>query len=443
MVRGVSEQNITWEKFQRYFKERYLTERFYDEKAREFHDVRLGQQTMDEFITRFTSLLRYVSYIREEKAKVQRFVSSLPMSMRERIEFENPKIMDEAIRKARICYKQSNEKGEILGKKWVDKKSSKLAGNTKGNRVGDNEGTARPPVQCWRCGGPHYVKNCPQLKGTEQVCQVYEASIVGDIGRSLPRINAALEDRQAEYEPTMVEFEGKLLDLDVTVLIDPGATLSYISPRIVEHCKLQPVKIKEPWLVQLATGAKIWVNAKVKNCPLKIVGQSVTTDLNVFPLGSMLVYSRTMEEHQEHLRVILQTLREHKLYAKFSKCNFFKGQIQYLGHIITKEGIDVDPEKINTIMEWSVPKDVVEIQSFMGLAGYYRWFVEGFFRVAYPITSLQKKGRAFRWTPECQRSFEQLKYFLTTAPILSIADPNKDYVACTDASKEGIGGALT
>lgn len=133
IVKGVSEQGITWDKFQRYFKERYLTERFYDEKAREFHDLRLGQQTMDEFISRFTSLLRYVPYIREEKAKVQRFLSSLPSSMRERIEFDNPKTMDDAIRKARICYQQSKQKGEVLGKIWSDKRNRKLAGNNKGH----------------------------------------------------------------------------------------------------------------------------------------------------------------------------------------------------------------------------------------------------------------------------------------------------------------------
>jgi len=95
---------MTWEKFQKNFKERNLTERFYSEKARELHDLRLGQQTMDEFITRFTSLLHYVPYIREVKAKVQRFISYLPLAMRERIEVDNPKTMDEMIRKAKICY---------------------------------------------------------------------------------------------------------------------------------------------------------------------------------------------------------------------------------------------------------------------------------------------------------------------------------------------------
>jgi len=159
-------------------------------------------------------------------------------------------------------------------------------------------------------------------------------------------------------------------------------------------------------------------------------------------IDDILIYSRSRKEHEEHLRLVLQTLREHQLYAKFSKCDFFKEEIQYLGHVITKEGIAVDPEKIRTIMEWPIPKDVADIRSFMGLAGYYRRFVEGFSRVAHPITSLQKKGKVFKWTPECQQSFEHLKHLLTTAPILCIADPNKDYVVCTDASKEGVGGVL-
>lgn len=105
-------------------------------------------------------------------------------------------------------------------------------------------------------------------------------------------------------------------------------------------------------------------------------------------IDDILIYSPNIEKHKEHLKIVLQTLREHQLYAKLSKCDFFKEQIQYLGHIITKERIVVDPEKIKTIMEWPVPKYVVDIRSFMGRAGYYRRFVEVFSRVGYPITSL-------------------------------------------------------
>jgi len=230
IVKGVSERTITWEIFQKYFKERYLTECFYNEKAREFHDLQLGQQTMDEFINRFTSLLRNVPYIKEEKGKVQRFVSSLPLYIRERIEFDNPRTMDEAIYKARICYQQNKQKGDAPNKTWNEKRGSKTARNSKGSRNGggkgiskgqnsrivqrgpfkskpnsesrvskqparlDGEGVARHRVQCWGCGGPHYVKNCPQWKGTERISQIHEASTVDDMGHSMRRINAALDD---------------------------------------------------------------------------------------------------------------------------------------------------------------------------------------------------------------------------------------------------------
>jgi hypothetical protein len=94
-------------------------------------------------------------------------------------------------------------------------------------------------------------------------------------------------------------------------------------------------------------------------------------------------------------------------------------------------------------MEWSVPKDVEYIQSFMGINGYYRRFIEGFSRIAYPITSLQKKGTKFNWSEKCQDNFNKLKELLTTAPILKVEDPNKDFITCIDASKEGLWGVLT
>ena len=139
---------------------------------------------------------------------------------------------------------------------------------------------------------------------------------------------------------------------------------------------------------------------------------------------------------------MLQTLKENQLYAKFSKCEFYKDKIQYLGHIISEKGLAVDPEKIKAIKEWPVPTDVSAVRSFMGIAGYYRRFVERFSAIANPITSLQKKGVKFVWTEKCQNSFEQLKQKLISAPILKIVDPDKEFVVCTDACKEGLGGVL-
>ena len=105
-------------------------------------------------------------------------------------------------------------------------------------------------------------------------------------------------------------------------------------------------------------------------------------------IDDILIYSRTTEEHDEHLRLVLQCLREHKLYGKLSKCSFYQSRIHYLGHVISDEGIVMDPAKVKAIMEWPSLTNVTKVHSFMGLAGYYRWFVEGFSNITNPITEL-------------------------------------------------------
>ena len=131
------------------------------------------------------------------------------------------------------------------------------------------------------------------------------------------------------------------------------------------------------------------------------------------------------------------------MYAKFDKCDFYQKRIQYLGHVIYEEGIAVDPEKIRAIMEWPIPKDVADIRSFMGITSYYSRFIEGFSKIAYLITSLQKKGTKFTWSQKCQDNFNKLKELITTTPILRVAEPDKEFIVYMDASKEGLGGVLT
>ena len=117
-------------------------------------------------------------------------------------------------------------------------------------------------------------------------------------------------------------------------------------------------------------------------------------------------------------------------------------EIEYLGHIISEEGISVDPERIEAIMNWPTPRNVTDVRSFLGLAGYYRRFIEGLSKVAHPINSLQKKLIKFEWTPRCEERFQQLKNIPTSAPVLKIADPEKYFVVCTDACNQGLGGVL-
>jgi hypothetical protein len=126
-------------------------------------------------------------------------------------------------------------------------------------------------------------------------------------------------------------------------------------------------------------------------------------------LDDILVYSKSEEEHEHHLRMVFQVLRENQMYAKLNKCSFYQNKIYYLGHIISEEWISVDPEKIEVVKGCKTLKNVTEVRSFMGLVGYYRRFIAGFSRITHLITSLQRKGKKFQWTKECERSFQQLK----------------------------------
>ena len=132
-------------------------------------------------------------------------------------------------------------------------------------------------------------------------------------------------------------------------------------------------------------------------------------------IDDILVYSKTWEEHEEHLRVVLQTLRDRRLYAKLSKCEFLLEQVSFLGHVISRGGIVVGPSKVEVVVRWESPKSVFEIRSFQGLAGYYCRFIEGFSKLALPLTKLTRKSQAFVWDTECESSFQALKEKLTTS----------------------------
>ncbi|KAK5845897.1 hypothetical protein PVK06_002140 [Gossypium arboreum] len=151
-------------------------------------------------------------------------------------------------------------------------------------------------------------------------------------------------------------------------------------------------------------------------------------------IDDILVYSETKAKHDEHLRTVLQVLREKELYAKFSKCEFWLREVTFLGHVVSAEGISVDPRKIESILEWKPPRSVSEIRSFLGLAGYYRRFVEGFSVIAAPLTKLIRKGVPFVWTEKQQEAFERLKKVLTEAPVLIQPESGKDFTVYSDAS---------
>src|SRR3954469_15754800 len=177
------------------------------------------------------------------------------------------------------------------------------------------------------------------------------------------------------------------------------------------------------------------------NLMIKIFMKYLDKFVVVF-IDDILIYSKTEEEHVEHLRLVLETLREHQLYANFSKCEFWLKEVVFLGHVLSEGGISVDPAKIHSIMDWTAPTTQTEVKGFLGLAGYYSKFVEGFSSIARPMTQLLKKDQKFVWTEKCEASFQELKRRLVSAPVLTMPDLTKSFDVYCDASKVGLGCVL-
>ena len=160
-------------------------------------------------------------------------------------------------------------------------------------------------------------------------------------------------------------------------------------------------------------------------------------------LNNINIFIQDESQHLEHLEIVFSHLREAGLKMKRSKCDFFKSEIHYLGHLISPAGISLLPNKLDSIKHMPVPNSTKEIKQFSGLTGYYRKFVPRFADISRPLTTLTKKDAKFEWTSACQKSFELLKEALCGEPVLKYADTSKPYTLYTDASKFGWAGVLT
>ena len=159
-------------------------------------------------------------------------------------------------------------------------------------------------------------------------------------------------------------------------------------------------------------------------------------------IDDILIYSKSRKEHEEHLKIVLELLREKRLYAKFSKCEFWLDSVSFLGHVVSKDGVMVNSSKIEVVKSLVRRTYVTEVRSFVGFASYYRRFVKGFSSVASQLTNLTKQNVPFVWSDECEESFQSLKTLLTTAPILTLPVEGKNFIVYCDASYSGLGAVL-
>jgi hypothetical protein len=151
-------------------------------------------------------------------------------------------------------------------------------------------------------------------------------------------------------------------------------------------------------------------------------------------IDGILVFSKSKKEHEEHLRIVLQRLCDHQLYAKFTKCEFWLSKVQFLGHVVSSEGISVDPGKVREVLDWKPPRTVHQVHSFLGLAGYYPRFILNFSKISKPITDLLKEEEKFVWNVKRDEAFQTLKKLLTTSPVLAQPDITKSFDVYCDAS---------
>ncbi|GJY68068.1 putative reverse transcriptase domain-containing protein [Tanacetum coccineum] len=159
-------------------------------------------------------------------------------------------------------------------------------------------------------------------------------------------------------------------------------------------------------------------------------------------IDDILIYSCNKEEHANHLRIILELLKKEKLYAKFSKCDFWIRIVQFLGHLIDSQGLHVDPAKIEAVKNWTSPTTPIEIRQFLGLADYYRRFIKDFSKIAKSLTELTQKNKKYIWGKDQESAFQLLKQKLCEAPILALPEGNDNFVVYYDASHQGLGAVL-
>ncbi|WVZ93652.1 hypothetical protein U9M48_039617 [Paspalum notatum var. saurae] len=214
------------------------------------------------------------------------------------------------------------------------------------------------------------------------------------------------------------------------------------------------IKIREEDIPKTAFSARyglyeyLVMSFRLTNAPaffMYMMNSVFMNELNRFVvvfIDDILVYSKSEEEHAEHLRTVLTRLREHQLYTKFSKCAFWLREVSFLGHILSEKGVAVDPSKVEDVLNWKQPETVTEIRSFLGLAGYYRRFIKDFSKTVKPMTSLTNKNTKYLWDPKCEEAFTSFKQSLTSAPVLAQPNVTKPFDVYCDASGNGLGCVL-
>nr|GEU36238.1 hypothetical protein [Tanacetum cinerariifolium] len=441
----------------------------------EFYNLSVKGNDLKSYVRRFQELVILCPNMVPNNEKLMEvFIGGLPRSIKGNVTALKPQTLDEAINIAQRLMDQVTKQNSIQGtndhkRKFEDKRNFSSNNNYRNNyqnilnnRTNDfrqqqnkrpktfrsydatSTETCRYTVNhplCQRCT-LHHTGPCTIR------CQVY--NMIGHYQSQCSKINInanertyLLRDKNAHQDPNVVTAQVMEKKSDEKRLENIPVVREFLDVFPEELPGLPPVRQVE-FQIYLIPGATPVARAPYRLAPLEM--QELSDQLQeladrVF-IDDILIYSRKKEEHANHLRIIIELLRNEKLYAKFSKCDFWIRTVQFLGHLIDSQGLHVNPTKIEVVKNWESHTSPTEIRQFLGLAGYYHRFIKDFSKIAKSLTILTQKDKKFVWGEDQEMAFEILKQKLYEAPILALPKGNNDFVVYCDASIQGLGAVL-
>ncbi|XP_070008038.1 uncharacterized protein [Nicotiana sylvestris] len=406
----------TWEEFEGAFMANFIPEEDREAKATEFEQLKQGNKSVQEYYMEFIRLAKHAPHmVKTEKAKIHRFIGSLAYHIKDTTSVAAVGMTAfssvvgfsknlERDRQQRREEKEHNKKAQTAGRfngtssgggrDSSNKKS--LAPSQSSHQSGGGSSFRRQCKLefhgCYHCGDIGHIKaNCPKLR----------RNFSGGSTRPSSSSATAVAPPQAHGSHNQTKHEA-----------GRGSTFSYVTPYFAINLGLEPEQLSEPFLVSTPVGESVKVTRVYTGCIVSLQGRNIKADLielemvdfdvimvmsfgltnapaafmdlmnRVFKpfldtfiimfIDDILVYTKIKEDYAEHLRITLQTLKENEFYAKFSKCEFWLQSVAFLGHVVSSEGIKVDPQKTEAVKNWHRPTMPNEIRSFLGLAGYYR-----------------------------------------------------------------------
>ncbi|GJT16035.1 putative reverse transcriptase domain-containing protein [Tanacetum coccineum] len=437
--------SMTWVDLRKKMTDKYCPRNEMKKLEAELWNLKVIGTDVVKYNQRFQELaLLCVRMFPEESDKIERYVGGLPDMIHGNIVASKPKTMQEAIEMAT----------ELMDKR-VNTIAERQAENKRKfeNTSRNSQNQQQQQIKRQNTGRAYTAGSGDKetLWGSSPLLKVQFTTMMGHFRKECPRMknNKGNRGNQAgnDRAPAKVYVVGNAGANPDNVVAAPWVEVTEVDFRSGYH----QLRVREEDISKTAFRTRYGhyefqvMPFGLTNAPavfMDLMNRVCKPYLDKFVIvfiDDILIYSKNKKEHEEHLKQILELLKKEELYAKFSKCEFWIPKVQFLGHVIDSEGIHVDPAKIESIKDWTSPKSPTEIRQFLGLAGYYRRFIEGFSKIAKPMTKLTQKKVKFEWGDKQEAAFQLLKQKLCSAPILALPEGSEDFMQTAEAAEEGFG----